>query len=313
MNKYLPWIIFCLLIVQGCTNGSRRDHFLMTMPKETFKTSQRYEKNHMGKEIQAPMFEHIKLVGNFDLRLTEDSYKSSVSIFGPKDQLGNIDIEVNGRSIEIKNLNKRVTSTIEVIVNTAELEYIQFNGNGVVRNELLSNKSFDFDIETDGKVLINDQINVRYLQAGGTGKINFKKINSGYLSLTKLGSSSVELEGKVKLNFLEMRGGRLKVYWVESPLLRIIGKGSPFAEIAGVVDTLEIDLKDRARFNGKYLRVQKVYAKTYDYAHADIYAKEVRAAESFGKSNIYTHRNADLNSNYMANQGVVLDVSEIES
>ena len=118
----------------------------------------------------------------------------------------------------------------------------------------------------------------------------------------------VQLRGEAKLSSLKFTGdGFLSMYWVDSPYLKVSGKGKGKVEIAGKVGTLEANLYDHAYFNGQYLRSKKAYVKTYNHARADINVLETQNTLASGESDIFFFDTPKYVTNNMSKAGAVLD------
>jgi hypothetical protein len=80
---------------------------------------------------------------------------------------------------------------------------------------------------------------------------------------------------------------------------------------AGAVDVLDAELWDESRFNGRYLRGQRVFVKTHQRSVAEIAAVKRQHSLASDTSDIRFYNLSTMRADFMAFDGAVLDMRDL--
>lgn len=151
------------------------------------------------------------------------------------------------------------------------------------------------------------------LRQNGAGQVTAKNLQ-GQLNVVKNGSGSMKIDGNIILENLTYNGsGPLEMYWVNSSNVKVVGNGNGKISLAGVVGLLDLNLHNHTLVDAKYLHAERVFAKTTDYARADIWAKENSTTLARDYSNIYYYNDSGFVGAYMAPPGNSLRMVGIDT
>ena len=250
----------------------------------------------------------VALQGNFNVLLS-DKITQAVLLQDIK-QERSVEITQNSNILNIKDTRKLPFSgPIYVVVNAKNLEVIHFIGKGIVASNIKKPAHIDLDLTTNSSIVFEDVFDSRYIQLSGTGHVTFKQLHSDYLVLNVKNSIRAKIIGKINLQYLHLtERAEVSAHWVDSPFIRVITKNSAYAKLAGTVKILELAIQDNAKFNGEFLRADKVFVDASDRAKADIYAKDVRNISAHDTSKVYNHRQTTVRNDSISMHSAVLDV-----
>lgn len=296
-----------LVYLTGCSLMQKRARYIETTTTHT-------DQHTLAKKYEFEYFKNVRIDGDIDITL-EQSPNYEVSIIGDVGDMA---------QVRIKNLGHAITlyapATINddkkhphVVIKCPYIERLVYNGNGRIDSRNLAMKIDRIDIETAGEVNVQGGDGLKFLNARGLGKINLTGTKTDALHINTQDRVAIHVDGTIGLRELKMTGsGWLRVYWVDSPFLRVKTFGNSFAQVAGVVNTLELYIHDESYFNGRYLRVEKAYTRARDGSRADVFVKDLQTSTAMHYSNIYNYYKADVDTMFMQGQGSILSMMGIE-
>ncbi len=249
----------------------------------------------------------IKVHGDMGLKLVHNKEDPVVAFKGNPVELRDVKIDRDDDLITITKPTKTNSITpIYLVINTRDLHSIYYQGSATIYSN--TKKVLNLELESKKMISVLGSINIRNLNLHGEGGVYFNKLNSNDLSINIQDSIFAIIEGKVKLTKLNMSDcAWLKLFWNDGEYLKITGTDKAFAQIAGRVSTIDIDINEYAHFNGRFLRTDIAYVKTYDDARVDIQAKSVRNTLAEDSSNIYTYNAPKIKFDNMITSGSVMD------
>lgn len=200
---------------------------------------------------------------------------------------------------------------VSAAISTRYLDSLEYHGSGTLIGERLKSPSLDAVIDNKGRTSLRGQIVLRRLVIAGGGEVDIGNISSPYLKVKLSGNSTLKLAGMANLASLDVNGGRISLYWVKSRALTVRGRGNTFIQLAGFVDILDVKLCGAARFNGRYLRANRVFVKTYGTSVAEISALRHQHALASDSSDIRFYYIPQTKANFMAFNGAVLDMRDL--
>lgn len=259
-----------------------------------------------------PTFTRVKVDGNVDVALYTGALHPRVIINGsPADKAG-IQITVKNGLLHVSEGNKHPTEArAQVEIRTRYLSSFSFKGKGTITGYNIQSRMLDLKLDNEGQTTLQGNMVLREFNVKGSGYTQVSGISGNILHIKMADNPHVQLRGIVDISSLNIHGnGWLSLYWVKSNALQIRATDRPFIQVAGIVDLLDVELWDSARFNGRYLRGTRVFAKTHDNSVADISVTKSQHTLATDTSNIYFHELPRMTADFMAYNGSVLDLRE---
>jgi len=269
---------------------------------------------HMDLNHIPTTFTRIHINGKIDVTLHTSSTHPGVIFHGHPADLYYVQWHMVNRELYI-HLDKAYPKQgpIHVDITAPHLAGFSYQGTGTIIGNNLRSQSMDLLIKNNGPTTLNGQLGLRRATFTGAGHINITGIQSDATQLTLSGQVRAQLRGIARITSVRMKGHSwLSLYWVKSHVLKIRLNENVCANLAGVVGFLDAEVKDNARFNGRYLRARRSFVKTQDHAEADIAVIDAQHTLATGNSNIYYYDLPDMKADFMANNGSVLDMREWE-
>lgn len=137
-----------------------------------------------------------------------------------------------------------------------------------------------------------------------------KQLTSSSLSIDANTSGPIELFGVITLDRILTSGkGVIRIQWVDTPRLRIDGSDGSNIHLAGVAGAVEMRLRDESHFYGQYLRIDRIFAQTKNYAVAKLSVNDSLKAFAYDHSNIYYYKRPAELTEFTSGSGNVLQIS----
>lgn len=148
------------------------------------------------------------------------------------------------------------------------------------------------------------------LMADEGSSVVSKQLTSASLSIDANTSGSIELFGMVTLDRILTSGkGAIRIQWVDTPRLRIDGSDNSAIHLAGVAGAVEMRLRDESHFYGQYLRIDRIFVQTKNYAVAKLSVNDSLKAFAYDHSNIYYYKRPAELTEFTSDSGNVLQVN----
>jgi Putative auto-transporter adhesin, head GIN domain len=295
LMRFFLLIVFLLLL--SCTAGTKAPQNLPYVSKKTVR-------HH-----KLPAFDKIQIEGNINVDLHTGYKHSKVSLRGDANDLNQIVSEVRGNVLVIKGYPHH--GAVSADIRTTNLSSFTYKGRGKVRGTHLRSQLLDLSIDNSGQTILGGAIILRKFQASGGGQVQVDTIGTRCAQLIISGNTKACLNGVIHLSKLTIDGGaRLSLPRVISHGLTVHGKGKACIQLAGIVDKLDVELWDSARFNGRYLRAKRAFVKTHDKAVADFAALNHQHTFATDASDIYFYKIPKTKADFMACDGSVLDMRD---
>jgi len=261
-----------------------------------------------------PPFTRIKVDGPISVALHTGDARPQVILHGDPRDLAAVTTMVVNSMLQI-NIGKGYPKFggIHAEIRGKYLNAFIYHGVGTITGNNLRSSLLDLSIANEGKTTLQGQMVLRSLEVSGNGYTQISTISSPGLRVRLIGAPRVKLAGVVNLTSLDMDSGWLSMYWVKSKLLTIRGKGAALIQLAGVVDKLDVELCDKARFNGRYLRSNITFVKTFDQSLAEITTIDKQHTLASGNSDIHFYKIPKMKTDFMAFNGAVLDMRDLRS
>ncbi|KTD22733.1 Protein of uncharacterised function (DUF2807) [Legionella lansingensis] len=261
---------------------------------------------------QLTAFNRVTVDGNINVNLHTGYSRPQVILRGPTTDLLQVKVGVHGNHLLIylaKGYPRN--GVVSVDIRGQYLNAFTYRGSGFVTGNRLRSGLMDISITNPGPTTLGGQISLRKLTVAGGGQTQITGISSQHLQLSIVDNSRVQLAGVMNITHLDLdEKAWLAMYWVKSHALTIRGRGQAFVQLAGIVDKLDVELCDRAHFNGRYLRAKRAFVKTHDKAVADIAAVNRQHTLATDASDIYFYNIPTMKTDFMAYQGSVLDMRD---
>lgn len=292
----------CVVLVTGCPRPSD----VHTPPAPVARQSSQQSRD-------VPAFTRVYVKGLLNVNLHTGYQQPHVVLRGdPRDLAQVVTKVVNGELNVILGAGYPRFGGVQVDVDGRYLNSFEYHGAGLVTGTKLHTGLLDVLLDNKGKTTLQGQIGLRKLAVRGGGYTEISGVNSPYLLVAISEKSSVRLSGVVNLATLDMnKGGRLSLYWVKSRELTIRGRDKAFIQLAGVVDKLNVELWGEARFNGRYLRAERSFVKTYNKSVAEISAVRRQHTLASDTSDIHFYNIPVMKADFMSASGAVLDMRDL--
>ena len=320
MRKYslISHIVFLALALNACQSTQQKTTTTHYAPKvrQHGPVHKRNYTNapHTNKTIQLASFTTLIINGHFDIIIKTGYKKHKIIVHGTEEAIKDVVSYVDNRALTLTTAHKHHTlsNRTEVTIYAKRLLFVDYLGSGNIRAENVDIPSLNIRHDTLGSVNISGKVGIHKLVLENSGSVNITGLSSNHLVLINHGNNLVRLKGTSNLKRLDFGGdGLVDLHWIDSPYIRITGHDTAVARLAGKVETLDVVLHNRAYMNARYLRANKAYVKTYDYARADLHVNKRLSTLAMGKSNIYYYQKAKMIAAYLGKSGAVLDMQQI--
>lgn len=258
-------------------------------------------------------FQRINIEGKINVSLHTGYRQPKIILIGDPRDLKQIKIKVsNGMlSVYLDSAYPRHGSILAKIY-TQKLNTFTFNGIGKITGNNLRSGTLDLAINNPQTTTLGGTLFLGALIAAGGGTIKIANVHTPNLTLLVKDSTKVKLIGVIGIAKINVYANSLvSLYWVKTKKLKIRGQGNAQVALAGTVNHLDVELWDNAHFNGRYLRTKCAFVKTHDQAIADLNALNRQHTLATNVSNIYFYNLPSLRTDFMANDGSVLDLRDL--
>lgn len=299
LTRPLLLIIFALLM-QGCAHKPAPQAPLPIAPGCT-------------KQIRSmPVFNQVLILGRMDVNLHTGYRQPQVVLHGDPRDLAQLTTLVKDNSLRVSlTPGYPKFGLVSVDIRGRYLNSLTYAGTGQIRGAQLNTGLLDVFITNTGQTRLGGHINLRKLDVNGSGYTEISGIKSQNLQISMSGKPHVKLVGTVRLSNLNLNGnGSLGLYWVKSDLLTIRARGKTFIQLGGVANKLDLELWGNSQFNGRYLRVKRLFAKTHDKSIAEISALDRQHTLATDASDIRFYEIPEMKADFMAYNGAVLDMRD---
>jgi len=255
-------------------------------------------------------FSQVKIEGHIDASVHSGYAKPMVILRGDPRDLQQVVVETHGDTLLV-NMGAGYPrhGPVKAEIRTRYINYLAYDGVGNLSGTKLRSNDLILDLNNNGITNLDGYLMLRKLTVRGQGLYKIGGVHSQYLVVDIDEEARVEMRGNTNLNDLIVNGdGRFSLYWVKGPCLRVRAHGHPAIQLAGVVSKLDVELHDRAMFEGRYLRADRVFAKTFDKSVARISAVHRQHTLASDQSDIYFYNLSEMRTDFMAYDGSVLDM-----
>jgi len=262
-------------------------------------------------------FDKLVINGDMDVVLTSQDPGYSVTATGMPAQLNTLNISNTQNTLYVsqRGFNRRADGVpTQLVINLPDLHQLQYQGAGHLTANNLNSSALVAKLNNQAEVNLNGkQIYLQQLIQSGRGPVTISGVDSNALFIKSTSGSPIELTGTVNLRSLTYEGnGRLHVYWLNSPYLRVHSSGSNYIMLAGITTMLDAVVSGRNYLDAKHLHAQQAFVNTADNARADVWIRQSLNALATGNSNIYYYHPAKIQGIYMHTSGSVMDMAGID-
>lgn len=264
-------------------------------------------------------FTRLRVSGNISVSLHTGGSQSYLILKGSRYDINALDIcEKQGLLRLNMGLGYPHNGLIHVDVYTPKLTTFIYRGSGTITATNLRSPALDLDIKNNQNTSLEGPFNVHNMILSGSGSVTISRPQYPK-TITHQPKVSIILKDRVHLRmtgFLRLfsvkayADSMMSAYWVDSDDLQICAKDHAYIQLGGSVDRLDVNLTGQARFNGRYLRSKRVFAKTFGQSTAQINAVRQQHTLASDDSNIYYYHIPTNRTDFMAYQGSVLDRRE---
>jgi hypothetical protein len=161
-----------------------------------------------------------------------------------------------------------------------------------------------------GNINISGRIGIQSIINCGSAFIRIIGADTNSLVINAGGNSKTTIVGYVNLKTLRASGNScVYLYWVNACDTYITLQDNARVGVAGIVQNLYLDVQGRSYFWGGYLRNNVAYARTRNYAHANVFASEKLFVDAENESSLYYYGSPINVSKFSENRAVVLSMA----
>lgn len=294
----------CILSLTSCA----RLHHTTPAPSKVYSAP---IQNGMQTRIIAP-FTRVQVDGNIDVTLYTGDSNPRVILHGDANSLPDVETTVSNGLLHV-NVGKGYPhfGRVRIEIHTHYLTSFSYHGMGEIVGNNLQSRMLDLSINNKGKTVLQGKIALRKLTISGSGNTKISGV-TGHLCQMKISNKAhVQIDGSLDVASLDMEGNSwISLYWMQSRSLKVRARDHAFIQMAGIADLLDVELWDKARFNGRYLRATRAFIKTHDNSVADVCVLKTQHTLASDASNIYFHNLPNMKADFMAYNGSVLDMRD---
>ncbi|MDP1604579.1 MAG: DUF2807 domain-containing protein [Legionella sp.] len=296
-----PLLLICLtLLLLGCARTPLPQTVLPVVKKTT-----------QTRAVAA--YNDVVAEGRINVSLHTGYAKPQVILRGdPRDLAKVVTIVHNGTLlVSIPNDSPRF-GPVTAEIRTRFLNSFTYKGVGTITGQRINSSFLDLSITNPGRTIFAGNIYLHKLDVNGPGYVEINGVKAQNLQLSINGKARVKLAGYANVSTINLDGDAwLGLYWVKSNVLTIRARGHTFLQLGGIVNKLDVELWDYARFNGRYLRAVRTFAKTHGRSVAEITALDRQHTLATDASNIYFYEIPEMKTDFMAYNGSVLDMRDL--
>lgn len=304
MIKRFFILAFATLILTSCARWHRHH----VEPVVVKKPVQSIEKQNLQK------FTKLLVIGNIDVYVHPNAKYSQIILHGEGDDILNTSRIINdGELVVTVGKGYPKAPRLRADIYTNYLSSFAYHGSGNIVIKGLTSKCMDLLIDNNRDTLIEGNFSLRRVKLMNSGhtKIHGARGCAMFLSITD--NAKLKLSGYTNIATLNMSGNsNLSLYWVKSKTLNINLKGNARLQLAGITEILNIELWDKSIFNGRYLMSQNSFVKTHNNSIAKISVTKNQHTLAQDRSDIHYYFLPKTKTDFMAENGAILDMREWE-
>lgn len=308
--RFLLWLCLLMAAPAWAINLHLPHHRVKAIPRPAVVNP------YASKTFRADNFDTISVTGPINVEIVHNSNIPSLTLTGDSYSIACAYAAVINGTLYLsmpQGYMPDSNSRINAIVNNPNVTRILYAGTGQVTS---TNIQGPLSITANGTgtlVLVGKDLDLRYLQVGGSNNVHILGINSGLLTVDDSSTGKVNLGGTMVLQSVNYNGsGPLSIYWITSSDVTVRGHGSGRVFLAGVAGLLDVSIYDHMHLDARYLRVKRAFVNTNDYAQADIWTSCSESSLALDSSNIYYFNNKGFRGDYMDPPAAVLNMADID-
>lgn len=266
----------------------------------------------VSRTIKLRSFNKIDIHAPVDVEIIANTTNHDIRMIGDEEAINKVSIKESASTLKVGIKDwQQIKHHLVIVIRASRLYDLKYEGNGDLTAIGLNSAILNVHTKTPGKVkLSGPRVGLHMLTLDGTGPIDITGIKADNLTIYAKGANHVTMRGEANVRAINFCGvGHTDLYWADSPYLHVIGSDDATFDIAGSADLLEVKLTDNAHFNARYLRVKRVFVKTYNNAVAEIQTTDSQNTLAKDESNIYFYKNAKFHGDFMGNSGSVLNMN----
>lgn len=257
--------------------------------------------------VRVTNFIGIRAIGNFQVQITGDPDRNTLTIEGPNEAVRAINVKMNNNVLCLEQAKDAPSNMNQVIVHITirHLEYLEHNGLGSVEGVRLDSNHLRIENTGCGNIFLAGRIDVKCIISHGPGTVNVFTICANDTEIVTTGSGNVNLGARryVTLRSIKHKGsGDINVIGAVGGNLTVSAEGKGKIGIYGRVNVREI------RASGKTC----VFIMSSDSIAPCIYVYDDARVGIDGKAgslNGYTTRTARLLARYLHVQNSYVQAS----
>lgn len=314
MQRGLIGVFLCLMLT-----GCQLFHKSKSVDSVSKESKAQYH-HYVQVSRHLPSFVNVNIKVPVNVRLHTGCRTSEVVLSGDAHDLPLIQTTVRNQTLYVTlgslkpHFTKKRTAygPIDIDIRMPTIHRFSYRGKGRIVGQNITSQGMDIALNNPGTTHFDGRINLHHLTIIGSGYTEIKGIQSDHLDIYLHGHPKVQLVGVANLSEVVALGApKMSFYWLKSPSFKLRGRGDGgVIQIGGITDKLDVELSGNMHFDGRYIRAKETFVKTHQHAIAEIVTSLHQHTLALDASDIYYHTLPETSSNFMANNGAILDMRD---
>lgn len=261
--------------------------------------------------IKLRSFSRLETNDAIDVEVIAGSRQRMIRLIGYEQDVNHVSVNLTGKCLKVAQKHRaQFKGHVLAIIHTGQLTDITHNGTGKFTLIGARGPMNSLNVNADGFTKVSGRsIALHELNSNGRGMVKVTGLYANSLAIKGEGSNLIELRGRLGVSNIDLSGGKLSGYWIDSRHMNVRATGNAVVQLAGRVKLFEANIYGTAHLNARYLRARRVFVKTYDKALAELQVTESQNTLASDNSNIYYYKNAKFQGDFMARSGAVLNMN----
>ena len=263
------------------------------------------------KKSRLPPYNQISIRGTINVKLYTDTAHPRLTVTGNHYDLQHLQIKVIQHVLVVTHDKKYPQhAPIAISIHLPILNAFTYLGAGTIKGYGIHTHNLILNLNNSGMTTLNGQINLQRLNVSGFGDVKINGVSAYNLQIFMRDRPNIRIYGHaINIDKLILCGnGSLILYHIQNTRLMIRAHDQVKLLLAGHTNVLDLELWGNARFNGRYLYADRIFAKTHDHAVVGINASKIQHTLASDASDIYFYNLPGLRTDFMAHNGAVLDM-----
>lgn len=220
-------------------------------------------------KVKVPNFTNIEVNGAFTVQLFGGIDENSVFVYGPNDEVRQVDVQVSGNTLSLKQLKKSRCGVKHVIIRIGvrNLMHLTQQGSGRIEGRQLQSTGLTLCATGAGDTLLSGNLNVRSIRQSGFGSVMIIGANTPQLDITAVGAGEINVGGNVGVHVINHSGiNNINILGANTDGLTINARGRGKIAIDGWVNLKELKARQNVQVYIYTVNSGTLYVYGFDQA-----------------------------------------------